>query len=88
MSFLNVYKEQHGRVGQQEKKVLKFHINWLLAFRENQKFMPLFKLIMMCHPLLGYLAEIIPVVVGTFILFPLAFKFCSCTFLCLGHTEP
>lgn len=55
-----------------KKTVLKFHINWLLAVCENQKFMPQFKLIMVHNPLLGYLAEIIPVVVKTFILFPLS----------------
>lgn len=88
MTVLNVYKGQHRRGGRQEKKtLLKFHISWLRAVRENQKFMPQFKLLMVCNPLLRYLAEIIPVIVGTFILFPLAFKLCSCDFLCLGQTE-
>lgn len=66
MSFLIVYNGQHRRVERKsrrvEKNVLKFYINWLLALRESQKFMSQFKL-MVCNPLLGYLAEIILVIV-------------------------
>ena len=48
--------------------MLKFHINRLLAVKENQEFMPQFKLIMVCNLLLGYLKEII-IVVGLDVLF-------------------
>lgn len=59
--------------------MLKFHINKLLAVRENQEFMPQFKLTMVCNPLLGYLTEII-IVVGLDILFILHTGF-QATFL-------